>query len=54
MRRELERGTPLALAAWDELQQSPNTVTVSQATGLAESFIGRFRGRGKAPEASVP
>ena len=51
---KLERGTALALAAWDELQQCPNTVTVSQATGLAESFIDRFRGGGKAPEASVP
>ena len=51
---KLEQGTALALAAWDELQQCPNTVTVSQATGLAESFIDRFRGGGKAPEASVP
>ena len=44
----------LALAAWNELQQCPNTVTASQPTGLAESFIDRFRGGGKAPEALVP
>ena len=44
---KLEPGTALALAAWDELQQCPNTVTVSQATGLAESFIDRFRGGGR-------
>jgi hypothetical protein len=51
---KLEPGTALALAAWDELQQCPSTVTASQATELAESFIERFRGGGKAPEASVP
>ena len=50
----LARGTALALLAWDELQQCPNTVTASHATGLAESFIDRFRGGGRAPEASVP
>ena len=51
---QLQQDASLALVAWDELQECPSTVTVSQATGLAESFIDRFRGGGKAPEASVP
>ena len=48
------QGTALAPAAWDELEQCPSTVTASQATELAESFIDRYRGGGMAPEASVP
>ncbi len=47
---QLENGQALALVAWDELQQCPNTITSSQATTLAKAFIARFRGGGKAPE----
>ena len=51
---DLEEDDAPALVAWDELQRCPSTVTASQATELAESFIDRFRGGGQAPEASVP
>ncbi len=51
---QLDKGKALALVAWDELQQCPNTITAEQATKLARSFIARFRAGGKAPEPSAP
>ena len=51
---ELEKGTALAFAAWDELQQCPAAVTAEHATGLADAFIARFRAGGRAPEPSAP
>jgi hypothetical protein len=51
---DLEEDDAPALVACDKLQRCPSTVTASQATELAESFIDRFRGGGQVPEASVP
>ncbi len=51
---QLEKGKALALVAWDELQQCPNTITAEQATTLAKSFIARFKAGGKAPEPAAP
>lgn len=50
----LARGRALALAAWDELQQCPSSVTPAQATDLARVFVDVFRSGGRAPEPSVP
>lgn len=51
---DLEEGRALALAAWDQLQQCPPSIMPAQATTLAQSFISRFRGGGKAPEPGAP
>lgn len=50
----LAPGRAFALAAWDELQQCPSSVTPAQATDLARVFVDMFRSGGRAPEASVP
>lgn len=48
----LAPGRAFALAAWDELQQCPSSVTPSQATDLARAFVDLFRSGGRAPEPS--
>jgi len=49
----LPDGTSVALAAWDQLQTCPGTVTAGQATTIATGFSGAFACTSNAPEANA-
>jgi hypothetical protein len=50
---ELPDGTSVALAAWDQLQTCPGTITADQATTVANGFAGAFACSSNAPEANA-
>ena len=49
----LPDGTAVALAAWDQLQTCPETLTANQATTVANGFAGAFACTSNAPEANA-
>jgi hypothetical protein len=49
----LPDGTSVALAAWDQLQTCPGTITAGQASTVATGFSQAFACTTNAPEASV-
>lgn len=46
----LPDGTSVALAAWDQLQTCPSTITPAQATTIAGGFVDAFACTSNAPE----
>lgn len=46
----LPEGTSVALAAWDQLQTCPGSITAGQATTIADGFAGAFACTSNAPE----
>lgn len=49
----LPEGTSVALAAWDQLQTCPGTITAEQATTIADGFAEAFACTSNAPEANA-
>lgn len=49
----LPEGTSVALAAWDQLQTCPSTITAEQATTIADGFAEAFACTSNAPEANA-
>ena len=49
----LPEGTSVALAAWDQLQTCPGTVTAAQASTIADGFAEAFACTSNAPEAAA-
>ncbi|HET6714573.1 MAG TPA: DUF3105 domain-containing protein [Actinomycetota bacterium] len=49
----LPDGTSVALAAWDQLQTCPGTITAEQATTIADGFARAFACTSNAPEANA-
>ena len=49
----LPEGTSVALAAWDQLQTCPGTITAEQATTIADGFAGAFACTSNAPETNA-
>ncbi|MEZ0235157.1 MAG: DUF3105 domain-containing protein [Actinomycetota bacterium] len=49
----LPEGTSVALAAWDQLQTCPGSITADQATTVADGFVEAFACTSNAPEANA-
>ena len=49
----LPDGTSVAMAAWDQLQTCPGTITAGQATTIATGFSGALACTSNAPEANA-
>jgi hypothetical protein len=49
----LPDGTSVALAAWDQLQTCPGSITAGQATTVADGFAEAFACTSNAPEVSA-